>query len=225
MPKNVTRTNIPAKRRDHAELVRWQKERMPFLIGAENSESFFKRVAMFLPTLDPRYVMIRKAYRVAKRDFKNKWRDSGARYFEHLRAVALILLEYLEVRDYQLIVAALLHDIVEDTDWSIEMVREEFGDEVALLIEFLSMPKNEFFSKEEAEHAYHARLENAPRSVLLIKLADRLHNLLTLCYRPREKQVAKIKETERHYVHHARDHQILLPEIREVLQILRSIAC
>jgi (p)ppGpp synthase/HD superfamily hydrolase len=58
--------------------------------------------------------------------------------------------------------------------------------------------------------------------VFLVKLADRLHNLLTIGARPKEKRLAKIKETRHHYYQYAREHQILLPELREVLAILST---
>lgn len=206
------------------EIDQWREARMPFLSGAEDRAAFFKRISRFLPTFDPRYQAIERAYGIAKDAFRDDQRSSGERYFEHLRAVALILLEYLEITDCELIVAALLHDIVEDKpEWPIERVREEFGSRVALWIQFLSQPQNgEFGSKEESEHVYHARFEFAPREVLIIKLADRLHNLLTLGPRPPDKRRAKIEETELHYMRYARRECILLPELREVLGLLRK---
>lgn len=208
----------------NSELRRWKYERMPFLTGAENKEKFFRRVAAFLPELDPRYQAIKSAYETAKDAFRDLQRDGGERYFEHLRAVALILLEYLEVRDHEMIVASLLHDIVEDKpEWPIQRVRNEFGERVALLLSYLSQPKDgDFGSRANAERVYHARFEFAPRDFFLVKLPDRLHNLLTLEARPREKQISKIEETERYYLQHARKHQILLPELRDILQILRA---
>lgn len=208
-----------------AAIEKWQRERMPFLSQAENEDSFFRRVAKFLPELDPRYQAIQRAYRIAEDAFANRKRDSGERYFEHLRAVALILLEYLEMRDHKLIMVALLHDIVEDKEeWPIQRVRNEFGDEIALLIQYLSKPSNgDFGSKEDAEKVYHARFEFAPREFFIIKLADRLHNLLTLHARPPAKQMTKIEETERYYMEHARRHLLLLPELREVLALLRAV--
>lgn len=203
---------------------RWRQERMPFLSRAETRETFFARIAEFLPELDPRYQAIQKAYDTAKDAFRGVRRDSGERYFEHLRAVTLILIEYLEIRDYELIVAALLHDIVEDKpEWNIQRIRNEFGDRVALLVSFLSQPTDgEFGSQEEAERVFHERFEFAPRDFFIIKLPDRLHNLLTLKYRPKKKQVAKIEETLRYYLDHARKHLILLPELREVLYLLQA---
>jgi (p)ppGpp synthase/HD superfamily hydrolase len=124
---------------------------MPFLSGAENRDTFFRRVAKFLPELDPRYQAICKAYEIAKDAFREVERDGGERYFEHLRAVALILLEYLEIEDYEVIIAALLHDIVEDKpEWDIQRIRNEFGDRVALLVSYLSQPGPDEFCKEDS---------------------------------------------------------------------------
>lgn len=202
---------------------KWSRERMPFLGGAETRETFFRRIRRFLPPLDARYQAVEKAYDAAKDAFRGLERSSGRRYFEHLRAVALILVEYLEVRDYEIIIAALLHDIVEDKpEWTIVRVRAEFGDRVAQLVEFLSIPDDEFDTKEEAERVYHERFEFAPREFFLVKISDRLHNLLTLRHRPRNKQIAKIEETKLYYYGFARRHLILLPELREVLALLQN---
>ena len=75
---------------------------------AENREKFFKRIASFLAPSDPRYQLIEKAYKYAKNAFRGRERKDGGRYFEHLRAVALILIDYFRIRDHVLIVAALL---------------------------------------------------------------------------------------------------------------------
>ncbi len=207
-----------------APIVHWQRQRMPFLSGAENKQTFFKRVAAFLPELDPRYQLIRRAYEDMKEAFDGDERDSGVRYFEHLRGVSLIQLEYLEVRDYEDVASGLLHDCVEDKPrWPIDRVREVYGENIALKVSFMTQPNaTEFGSKAAAERVFHARLEFAPFPVIRTKLSDRLHNLLTLDARPREKQIAKIEETERYYMPLARKHGVLLPELREVLQILRT---
>ena len=205
-------------------LTAWREEHMPFLAAAENREKFFIRVSMFLPASDERYKLIELAYNEAKDAFREVKRSGGERYFEHLRAVALILLEYLEIRDYELIIAALLHDIVEDIPaWTIERVQTMFGARVAGLVEYLTEPtEEEFGSKESAEHAYHGRFEFAPRDFFIIKLADRVHNLLTIDARPRNKQLAKVAETKQHYMPYARKHLILLPELRRIISLIEG---
>lgn len=194
---------------------------MTFLSAAENRKSFFRRVALYYPTLDPRYNLIEKAYQDAKDAFRGKFRDDGeTRYFEHIRAVALILLDYLRIRDHELIIAALLHDIVEDNEsWTIERVRLEYGEHIALLVEYLTKPSREDFpGVGEVERAYHSRFESAPREFFLIKLADRFHNVYTIWTWSEEKRRRKIEETRRYYMPHAERHLILFHELEEELE-------
>lgn len=190
---------------------------MKFLSAAINREKFFALISTFLPTLDPRYKLIEQAYQDAKDAFRDKVREEGVRYFEHLRAVTLILIIYLRVRDHIIIIAALLHDIVEDCpSWTIERIRKKYGEEVALLVEWMTKPKG-YKSDTERDEVYHRRFGFAPREFFLIKLADRFHNLVTLNYCPLEKRIRKIEETKRYYLQYAEKHFILLHEIEEAL--------
>jgi len=197
---------------------------MTFLKAAENRDSFFRRIARFFPPLDHRYKLIERAYNDAKDAFREIYREDGTRYFEHLRAVALILIEYLRVKDYRLIVAALLHDIVEDSSyWTIDRVRAEYGDEVALLVAWLTKPsKEEFESKEARDEMYHGRFRFAPRDFFLIKLADRLHNIISLWACNAEKRARKIAETSAYYLPYAEEHLILYHELLEALESVKK---
>ncbi|MFH1671294.1 MAG: HD domain-containing protein [Candidatus Portnoybacteria bacterium] len=186
-------------------------------------DGFFLRIASFLPSSDYRYQAIKKAYDVAEEAFYDIKRLNGDRYFEHLRAVALILIVYLRVKDYCLIVVALLHDIVEDIPgWTIERARIEFGNEVANLLEYMTKPAREFPNKEERNKAYFERFHNAPREFFLIKLADRLHNLITLWVKNKKEMIRKIEETKRYYLPFAEHHLILLYELEEALENLEK---
>lgn len=196
-------------------------EKMTFLSGTENRETFFKRVGELFPTLDPRYQAIEKAYNASKDAFRDEKREGGDRYFEHLRAVALILIVHLRIKDHQIIIAALLHDIVEDIpSWDIIRVKAEFGHEIALLVEWLTKPPISKFneSKEDRDGFYHKRFESAPREFFLIKLADRLHNLITLHSCPPEKIIRKIEETKRYYLPYAEKHCILIHELEHAIK-------
>jgi guanosine-3',5'-bis(diphosphate) 3'-pyrophosphohydrolase len=199
-------------------------KRFEFLQAAENRETFFRRISFFFPTTDWRYRLILKAYDTAKDAFRGKYRDDGkTRYFEHIRAVALILLDYLRVRDYRLIVAALLHDIVEDIpSWTIERVEVEFGLEVALLVEYMTKPSVSSKDKSESDDIYNSRFRFAPRSFFLLKLADRLHNLLTLWNCTKEKRTRKIEETKKYYLPYAEQHFILYYEILDAIDMLEK---
>jgi guanosine-3',5'-bis(diphosphate) 3'-pyrophosphohydrolase len=195
-----------------------------FLDLAKNREAFFNIIAAFYPRSDWRYKLIEKAYNDAKDAFRGKEREDGERYFEHIRAVTLILIMYLRRTEYKLIVAALLHDIVEDCpQWTIERVEREYGLEIAVLVDFLTKPDmSGFKTKEERNHVYHFRFQHAPRDFFFIKLADRLHNTLTLGTCLKEKQLRKIAETKEHYLPHAERQFILFHEINEAVSLIEQ---
>lgn len=199
-------------------------EKMTFLKAGENRETFFHRIAMFFPKLDYRYMMIERAYDDAKDAFREIYRDEGTRYFEHLRCTALILIDWLRVRDHRLIVAALLHDIVKDkASWTIERICEEYDIEIARLLEFLSKENVSLYvSKEERDRIYHEQFEYAPRNFFFVKLADRLHNLITGTGTTKEKRQRKIAETRRYYLPHAEKQCILIHELEEAIEVLEA---
>lgn len=197
------------------------------LSAAENRESFFKRISYLYPKSDHRYKLIEKAYNDAKDAFRGIYRDDGeTRYFEHIRAVVIIMIDYLRVKDYRLIIAGLLHDIVEDVpSWTIERVRVEYGDDVALYIDYVTKPKVELFgSKEGRDEAYHMRFKSAKRNFFKLKLSDRLHNMLTLWTCTPEKRVRKIAETREHYLPYAEKHFILYHELVDAIDELEKAA-
>ena len=101
--------------------------------------------------------------------------------------------------DEQTIAAALLHDVVEDTDADIDDVRAEFGDEIAQLVEGVTkLTRIQFQSREQAEAENYRKMIVAMAEdvrVILIKLADRLHNMRTIEYLGKQKQIQKAKET------------------------------
>lgn len=199
-------------------------EKMPFLSEAESKETFFRRIASFLPPMDNRYRLIEKAYNAVEEAFQDIKREGGEEYPTHLRATCLIALEYLRIEDYILLCVALLHDVVEDIAyWTIERVRIEFGDEVALYLSYATKPSAEEFpglTEEERVEIYHHRFELAPREFFYIKLADRFHNLITLWDSSPEKRVRKVEETKLYYLPYARKHLILLHELEAAIESL-----
>ena len=177
-----------------------------------DEEAFFRRIACFYPESDYRYRTIRRAYKLAEDEFVKIRRDTGERYFEHLRCSTLILIYWLYVDDWQMIVAELLHDLVEDIpSWTIERVRQEFGEMISRLVDW--MTKRQIDGKDDFR-----RLPNAPRVFWLMKLPDRLHNLMTLWGCSAEKARLKIEETRNFFLPYARKHQILAHEIEEALE-------
>lgn len=146
-------------------------------------DHFFRLVARRFPEHSVEYQLIVKAYDTAKDAFRGRTREgNGERYFEHLRAVALIVMEYLRVSDANVIAAALLHDLPEDiVGWGQDRMAREFNAEVAQYVWWVTKPELEDGeSKEERNRRYHENLRRAPRKALIVKLADRLHNLLDM---------------------------------------------
>lgn len=143
-------------------------------------------------------VLIQKAYILAKDAHGNQKRHSGDPYFSHPVAVAEILTELR--LDETSIITALLHDVVEDTDVTLEEIAKDFGEEVARLVDGItklgkieSIPANERVA-ENFRKLTMAMSEDI--RVLLVKLADRLHNMRTLFYVPSsEKKIKKSRES------------------------------
>ncbi|OAT85002.1 RelA/SpoT family protein [Desulfotomaculum copahuensis] len=141
--------------------------------------------------------LLSKAYHFAEKAHGAQKRISGEPYILHPLAVARILAE-LEL-DLETLEAALLHDVVEDTTVTLEQIEAEFGAEVALLVDGVTkLSRLEYRSKEErqAENLRKMFLAMARDiRVILIKLADRLHNMRTLKYQPAAKQKEIAQET------------------------------
>ena len=141
--------------------------------------------------------IITKAIDFIYQKHENQTRKSGEPYVNHPIAVAKILASI--DMDYHSIVAGLLHDVVEDTDTTIEEIQKEFGEQVANLVDGLTkIDKYKFSSKEQAKAENYRKMLFAMSKdvrVIVIKLADRLHNMRTLEYMPRHKQLEIAKET------------------------------
>jgi guanosine-3',5'-bis(diphosphate) 3'-pyrophosphohydrolase len=139
--------------------------------------------------------LLQRAYDVAEDKHSQQQRKSGDPYITHPLAVSTILAEL--GMDTTTLVAALLHDTVEDTDYSLARLTEDFGDEVAHLVDGVTkLDKIKFGAAAEAETIRKMVIAMArdPR-VLVIKLADRLHNMRTMRFLPPEQQARKAKET------------------------------
>ncbi|MEW5897605.1 MAG: bifunctional (p)ppGpp synthetase/guanosine-3',5'-bis(diphosphate) 3'-pyrophosphohydrolase [Bacillota bacterium] len=153
------------------------------------------RVILYNPKADVAFLS--KAYHFAETAHQEQRRFSGEPFILHPVAVARILAD-LEL-DLETLVAGLLHDVVEDTRVTLPQIEEEFGAEVASLVDGVTkLGRLEYKSKEErqAENLRKMFLAMAKDiRVILIKLADRLHNLRTLKYQPEDKQKEIADET------------------------------
>lgn len=159
-------------------------------------EKLIRTVRNYHPSSD--ISMIEKAYRIAYEAHKDQKRKSGEPYIIHPLCVALVLAE-LEL-DKETIVGGILHDVVEDTVMTIDEIAKEFSDEVALLVDGVTKLTQLDLSQDKIE----IQAENLRKMflamakdirVILIKLADRLHNLRTLQYQSPAKQIEKARET------------------------------
>jgi GTP pyrophosphokinase len=156
-------------------------------------EPLIKTIRAHHPKADVRTV--ERAYGVAAHWHKDQKRKSGDPYITHPLAVATILAEL--GMNTETICAALLHDTVEDTAYTLAELRSEFGEDVAALVDGVTkLDKVKYGASAEAETVRKMVVAmSRDIRVLVIKLADRLHNMRTLRYMPRDKQERKSRET------------------------------
>jgi GTP pyrophosphokinase len=173
--------------------------RLPFRPSDDGApdpfESFLRVVKAHSSKVEPRE--LQRAYTLAEASHRGQKRLSGEDFIEHPVAVATILADL--GMDLATLQAALLHDVVEDTHLTVEDVRAEFGDEVAGLVDGVTKLDKIKFRSREQEQAENVRKMIIAMArdirVLLIKLADRLHNMRTLGVFSRQKQQEKATET------------------------------
>jgi guanosine-3',5'-bis(diphosphate) 3'-pyrophosphohydrolase len=140
--------------------------------------------------------LVTRAFRFAATAHEGQARRSGEPFITHPVGVASICAGLR--LDEQTIAAALLHDVVEDTGVELDAVREEFGDEIAVLVDGVTkLTRVQFQTREQAEAENYRKMVVAMAEdvrVILVKLADRLHNLRTIEYLGKQKQIQKSKE-------------------------------
>lgn len=180
-------------------------------------EEFFEKVK---ENPQYNYEKIEEAYILARDAHKNQRRRSGEPYIMHPVAVAKILLKL--GMDNECIIGALLHDVVEDTDYDLDYIRKTFGDEVALLVDGVTKLGQIPLSTREEVQAENIRkmfiAMNEDIRVIIIKLCDRLHNMRTLEHMPEYKQREKSLETLEIYAPIA--HRLGIRPIKEELENL-----
>lgn len=164
-----------------------------------NLAEFIIKVESFNANID--IPLIRRAYEYSARAHEGQKRQSGEPYIDHCIEVAFFLAELH--MDSATIAAGMIHDVVEDTSYTLDDIRGEFGDEVADLVDGVTkIGAMHFNSREEQQAEYFRKmLLSMARDVrvILIKLADRLHNMRTLDHLPEAKQIRIAQETREIY--------------------------
>lgn len=163
-------------------------------------QDLIQRVRKYHPSDDT--TMIEKAYRIASKAHKDQVRKSGEPYIIHPLCVAIILAD-LEL-DKETIIAGVLHDVVEDTIMTEQEIEAQFSADVALLVDGVTKLEQLPLSRESGDTKLEMQAENLRKMflamakdirVIMIKLADRLHNMRTLKHMPPEKQQRIARET------------------------------
>src|SRR5437667_6001513 len=158
-------------------------------------DELLEEVAAYNPEVDRD--LLTRAFRFAARAHEGQQRRSGEAFIHHPWGAAKICAQLR--LDEQTLAAALLHDVVEDTETELDEVRSEFGDEVAKLVDGVTkLTRVQFQSREQAEAENYRKMIVAmaeDERVILIKLADRLHNLRQIEYLGKQKQLQKARET------------------------------
>lgn len=194
----IKEPNTISVKNDEIEVKNEKGELYPasFTEPGELYKRLIEGVRRYHPSAD--ISLIEKAYRIADEAHKGQLRKSGEPYIIHPLCVGIILAN-LEL-DKETIVAGLLHDVVEDTVMTTEEIVEEFSEEVALLVDGVTKLTQLSYSTDKVE----VQAENLRKMflamakdirVILIKLADRLHNMRTLQFMKPEKQKEKARET------------------------------
>ena len=158
-------------------------------------DKFIEELLLINPNYDVE--LIKKAYLIAEKMHQGQLRKSGEPYLIHPVCVAKILAEI--GMDEDTIIAGLLHDVVEDTPYTIEDLKKDFGEDIALLVDGVTKLGSIVFESKEERQAENLRKMFLAMSkdirVIIIKLADRLHNLRTINYMSEKKIIDKCNET------------------------------
>lgn len=219
--KKINPENTKAENPDfdaEADIIKKRKEQLSKLSA---DEMFSKLVDSMKESADADDIeMLRRAYSVADAAHKEQYRLSGEPYIVHPVSVAVILHDL--GMDAESMAAALLHDVVEDTNLTIDQVKRDFGEDVALLVEGVTKLGKVPLSTKEEQQAENVRKMLMAMSkdirVIIIKLADRLHNMRTLAFMRPEKRREKSQETLEIYAPIA--HRLGIRGVKEELEDL-----
>ncbi|PID51856.1 MAG: hypothetical protein CR972_04945 [Candidatus Moraniibacteriota bacterium] len=201
------------------------------LAPAETKDTFFRRIERIYSPYSKEYGFIYRAYIDAENAFSDIYRDNGDVYFTHVRAVAIILIDYLYIFDrgdltisiHEIIAAALLHDVIEDRpdEWSLERINRDYSKNTTLIVDCVSKKPLSYFndSVEDQLDFYHTRLSTINIvEVILLKLSDRLHNQTTLWNCNTDKIRRKMEETINIYIVLAKKWGVLVHELEKTVE-------
>lgn len=179
-------------------------------------DDLMKKIKASDKTYDVEKIM--RAYTLAEAAHEGQMRSSGEKYITHPLSVASILLDYC--MDTDTICAALMHDVVEDTETTLDEIKKKFGEDVALMVDGVTKIGQVPLNTKEEQHAENIRKILMAMSkdirVIIIKLADRLHNMRTLYARPPEKQLKTSLETMNFYAPIA--HRLGMSDVKEEME-------
>jgi guanosine-3',5'-bis(diphosphate) 3'-pyrophosphohydrolase len=164
-----------------------------------NLAEFVIKIESFNANVD--IPLLRKAYEFSNKAHQGQFRESGDPYIQHCLEVAFILAE--QHLDTDTITAGMIHDVIEETTIKLEEIEKEFGEGIAKLVDGVTkIGEIKFESAEEEQAEYYRKMLLSMAKdirVIIIKLADRLHNMRTLDALPREKQLRIAQETKEVY--------------------------
>ena len=157
-------------------------------------EDLITQIQQYYPSAD--LSIVHKAYKLAKKAHTGQYRKDGSPFFFHPLCVASILAD-LKL-DLYTIVTGLLHDVVEDTSVGLDFIKKEFNDTVAFLVDGVSKVSQIHFKDTQKKDSENMRKMIVAMAcdvrVILVKLADRLHNMRTLIHLPHEKRLKVAQE-------------------------------
>ena len=199
----INDTYTPASRSLGAD-SRWQIARIRQKLPTELPQTNFSHIEKLLKSKASPEVTeaVKKAYEVAEAAHAQDTRQDGTPYIHHPARVCAFLISECDVTQPEVLQAALLHDVVEDTPTTIQDIEANFGKKTAEYVDWLTKPSQEGFGSKQELNAHQAgRIKRAPKEVRMIKLADRMDNISDLhLLPPNGKMERYVKDTRENYL-------------------------